>query len=207
MPEISVAVGRGAAIAGREQSPATTPRRTSEPSRWPGAPATGLPGPSRRDGVEPERAAHRRDRSSRSPRTGARWRERCGRSSAKESFALVLTSPLAGRARPASWRGSATRAVVEPDLEEWNYGEYEGLTPEQIDEKRPGWMIFRDGCPGGETPDADRRARRSRDRARRATATGDVALFAHGHVFRVLVARWIGLPPATASTSCSRRRR
>jgi broad specificity phosphatase PhoE len=113
---------------------------------------------------------------------------------AKESFALVLTSPL-GRARETSeLAGLGGRAVVDPDLREWNYGEYEGLTPQQIAEKRPGWLIFRDGCPGGETPEQIG-ARVDRLIARVHGVDGDVALFAHGHVFRVLGARWIGLPP------------
>ena len=112
---------------------------------------------------------------------------------AEESFPLVLTSPL-GRARETcELTGLGARAAVEPDLREWNYGEYEGLTPKQIDEKQPGWMIFRDGCPGGETP-AQVAARVDRVIARVRSVPGDVALFAHGHVFRVLVARWIGLP-------------
>jgi broad specificity phosphatase PhoE len=112
---------------------------------------------------------------------------------ADRSFALVLTSPL-GRARETSeLAGLAERAVIEPDLKEWNYGEYEGLTPQQIEQKRPGWQIFRDGCPGGETP-AQIGVRVDRVIATARAAPGDVALFAHGHVFRVLVARWIGLP-------------
>ena len=89
--------------------------------------------------------------------------------------------------------GLGDRAVVEPDLMEWNYGEYEGLTPTQIHETRPGWLVFRDGCPGGETPEQVG-ARVDRVIARARAAYGDVALFAHGHVLRVLVARWIGLP-------------
>jgi probable phosphoglycerate mutase len=112
---------------------------------------------------------------------------------AEESFPLVLTSPL-GRARETcELAGLGARAVVEPDLKEWNYGEYEGLTTTQIHAKRPGWMIFRDGCPSGERPEQVG-ARVDRVIARIRGAPGDVALFAHGHVFRVLVARWIGLP-------------
>ena len=113
---------------------------------------------------------------------------------AKPSFALVLTSPL-GRARETcELAGVGSQAAVEPDLVEWNYGEYEGLTPKQIHARRPGWMLFRDGCPGGETPEQVG-ARADRVIARVHTAPGHVALFAHGHIFRVLVARWIGLPP------------
>jgi broad specificity phosphatase PhoE len=115
---------------------------------------------------------------------------------AKKAFSLVLTSPL-GRARETcELAGVGNRAAVEPDLMEWNYGEYEGLTPRQIHAMRPGWMIFRDGCPGGEAPEQVG-ARADRVIARVRAAPGDVALFAHGHIFRVLVARWIGLP-ATA---------
>jgi broad specificity phosphatase PhoE len=92
--------------------------------------------------------------------------------------------------------GLGNTAVVEPDLVECNYGEYEGLTPKQIDEMAPGWLIFRDGCPAGEAPEqVGARVDRVIGRAR--AAQGDVALFAHGHVLRVLAARWIGLP-ATA---------
>jgi probable phosphoglycerate mutase len=76
---------------------------------------------------------------------------------------------------------------------EWNYGDYEGLTTAQIQQSRPGWLIFRDGCPGGETPEQVG-ARVDRVIARARAAYGDVALFAHGHLLRVLVARWIGLP-------------
>jgi broad specificity phosphatase PhoE len=113
---------------------------------------------------------------------------------AQESFASVLTSPL-GRAREtAELAGLGARAVVDPDLHEWNYGEYEGLTPQHIAAMRPGWLIFRDGCPGGESPEQIG-ARVDRVIARVREIDGDVALFAHGHVFRVLGARWIGLPP------------
>jgi probable phosphoglycerate mutase len=111
------------------------------------------------------------------------------------SFARVLTSPL-GRARETvELAGLGARAEVDPDLHEWKYGEYEGLTTEQITAKRPGWMIFRDGGPGGESPEQIG-ARVDRVIARVRAISGNVALFAHGHVFRVLVARWIGLPVA-----------
>lgn len=113
---------------------------------------------------------------------------------ANESFALVLTSPRRRARETSELAGLGARAAIDPDLVEWNYGEYEGLTLEQIHEKRPGWMIFRDGCPGGETP-AQIGARVDRLLSRVRDVAGDVALFAHGHVLRVLVARWIGLPP------------
>ena len=84
--------------------------------------------------------------------------------------------------------------MVDPDLVEWNYGIYEGMTSAQIHDQNPGWMVFRDGCPGGETPE-EVGARVDRVIARALAAGGDVALFAHGHVLRTLVARWIELPP------------
>ena len=114
---------------------------------------------------------------------------------AEQTFQLVLTSPLRRARDTCELAGLGARAAVEPDLHEWNYGEYEGLTSKQIHHKEPGWMLFRDGCPGGETP-AQIGARVDRVVARVRGTAGDVVLFAHGHVFRVLVARWIGLPPA-----------
>ena len=111
---------------------------------------------------------------------------------AKEGFALVLVSPLQRARETCTLAGLGDGAIIEPDLMEWNYGEYEGLTPKQIHETRPGWMIFRDGCPGGEAPEQVG-ARVDRVIARARATEGDVALFAHGHVLRVFVARWIGL--------------
>jgi probable phosphoglycerate mutase len=76
---------------------------------------------------------------------------------------------------------------------EWNYGDYEGLTSKQIRAQVPGWMLFSDGCPGGESPEqVGARVDRAIARVRR--VDGNVALFAHGHLFRVMGARWIGLP-------------
>jgi probable phosphoglycerate mutase len=116
----------------------------------------------------------------------------------RATFALVLTSPL-GRARETcALVGLAGRAEVDADLVEWNYGEYEGLTPKQIHARAPGWMIFRDGCPDGESP-AQVEARVDRVIARIRKIEGDVALFAHGHVFRVFAARWLGLPVTAGS--------
>jgi probable phosphoglycerate mutase len=83
-------------------------------------------------------------------------------------------------------------ATVEPDLIEWNYGEYEGLRTEEIRLTRPGWSVFRDGCPGGETPDQIG-ARADRVLSTIRATEGNVALFAHGHILRVLAARWINL--------------
>ena len=109
------------------------------------------------------------------------------------AFALVLVSPLQRARETCELAGVAASAVIDSDLMEWDYGTYEGLTPEQIHKQSPGWLIFRDGCPGGETPEQVG-ARTDRVIARARAAHGDVALFAHGHVLRVLVARWLGLP-------------
>jgi probable phosphoglycerate mutase len=113
---------------------------------------------------------------------------------AKENFRLVLVSPLQRARQTCDIAGLGDRAVVEPDLVEWNYGAYEGLTSRQIHKTSPDWMIFRDGCPGGETPDQVG-ARVDRVIARARAASGDVILFSHGHLLRTLGARWIGLAP------------
>jgi probable phosphoglycerate mutase len=84
--------------------------------------------------------------------------------------------------------------MVDPDLTEWRYGDYEGLTSRQIHEIAPGWLLFRDGAPGGETPQQVT-VRVDRVISRVRTVRGDVVVFAHGHVLRLLAARWIGLPP------------
>jgi broad specificity phosphatase PhoE len=115
---------------------------------------------------------------------------------ATERFALVLTSPLERARKTCELAGLGAHAEIDRDLMEWNYGEYEGLTPKQIDARAPGWMLFRDGCPGGETPE-QAGARVDRVIARARAVEGHVALFAHGHIFRVFAARWLGLP-ATA---------
>jgi probable phosphoglycerate mutase len=112
---------------------------------------------------------------------------------AKNAFGLVLCSPMQRARETCKLAGLGDKAVIEPDLVEWNYGEYEGLTTNQIHEGAPGWLLFRDGCPGGEMPEQVG-ARVDRVIARSQAVEGDVALFAHGHVLRTLVARWIGLP-------------
>jgi len=123
---------------------------------------------------------------------GRRLAERIRPVLAKEAFALVLVSPLQRARETCNLAGLGRTAIIDPDLVEWNYGEYEGLTPQQIHASAPGWLIFRDGCPGGETP-AEVGARVDRMIARARAVEGDVALFAHGHVLRVLVAGWLGL--------------
>jgi probable phosphoglycerate mutase len=115
---------------------------------------------------------------------------------AKENFTMILTSPLERARKTCELAGLGAHAEIDRDLMEWNYGEYEGLTPKQIDAQAPGWMLFRDGCPGGETPE-QAGARVDRVIARARAVEGHVALFAHGHIFRVFAARWLGLP-ATA---------
>jgi len=111
---------------------------------------------------------------------------------AKVTFSLVLTSPLQRARETCELAGLGQFANVEPNLIEWNYGEYEGLKTEQIRSTRPGWSVFRDGCPGGESPEqVGARADRVITKVR--TAAGNVALFGHGHFSRVLAARWINL--------------
>jgi len=123
---------------------------------------------------------------------------RLGPMLAEESFALVLVSPLRRARQTCELAGLGARATMDSDLCEWNYGEYEGLTPAQIRAQAPEWLIFRDGCPGGETP-AQAGARADRVIAKARASEGNIALFAHGHILRVLVARWIGLPVSGGS--------
>ena len=117
---------------------------------------------------------------------------------AKERFALILTSPLERARQTCELAGLGGCAEVDGDLMEWNYGEYEGITTKQIHAKTPGWLLFRDGCPGGESPEQVG-ARADRLIARVRAVGGHVALFAHGHIFRVFAARWIGLPATAGS--------
>jgi broad specificity phosphatase PhoE len=112
---------------------------------------------------------------------------------AKENFALVLTSPLQRARKTCELAGLGEGAQIDRNLMEWNYGSYEGLTPQQIHAKAPGWMLFRDGSPGGESPEQVG-VRVDRVIARVRAVEGNVALFAHGHIFRVFAARWLGLP-------------
>ena len=114
------------------------------------------------------------------------------------TFSLVLTSPMQRARETCALVGLGDRATIDDDLMEWRYGEYEGLTTKEIREKHPGWSIFADGCPGGESPEQIA-ARVDRVMARVRSVQGDVPLIAHGHLFRVFAARWLGLPPAAGS--------
>src|SRR5919198_678528 len=110
-------------------------------------------------------------------------------------FALVLTSPLSRARDTALLAGLGDRAEVDDDLLEWDYGEYEGITTPEIRGGRPDWYLWRDGCPGGESPEqVGARCDRVIERIR--GVPGDVALFAHGHVLRALGARWVEEPPS-----------
>ena len=111
------------------------------------------------------------------------------------SFAKVFTSPLKRVTRTCELAGFGTQAEIDRDLVEWNYGEYEGRLTADIHRERPDWQLFRDGCPGGESPSevgvrADRVVKRTR------AVEGDVLLFSSGHFLRVLAARWLGLDVA-----------
>ncbi len=110
------------------------------------------------------------------------------------SFAHVFTSPLQRARRTCELAGFGAEAEVDRDLLEWNYGDYEGLRTAEIHAKRPGWELFRDGCPGGESAgDVGARADRMVDRVR--ALQQDVLIFSSGHFLRVLAARWLGLEP------------
>lgn len=117
---------------------------------------------------------------------------------AAHKFEAVLVSPMRRARQTCELAGLGALATVDADLCEWNYGEYEGLTPAQIRATAPEWLIFRDGCPGGESP-MEVGARVDRLLARIRTIDGHAALFAHGHILRVLVCRWIGLPVSCGS--------
>jgi probable phosphoglycerate mutase len=110
-------------------------------------------------------------------------------------FAKVLTSPSQRARRTAELAGFGSQAEIDPDLAEWDYGQYEGRRTADILAENPGWFLFRDGCPGGETPDqvaarADRVVQRVR------AVHGNVAIFSSGHISRVFAARWLGLEAA-----------
>jgi broad specificity phosphatase PhoE len=117
-----------------------------------------------------------------------------GRYVGGRQFALVLTSPLQRARETCALAGYGDVAQIEPDLREWDYGDYEGRTTADIRKAEPGWFLWSDGVPNGETvEEVAARAEAVIDRAMK--AAGDVALFAHGHVLRILTACWLELPP------------
>ncbi len=113
---------------------------------------------------------------------------------AERSFALVLCSPLRRARETCELAGFGEAAEISEDLREWAYGEYEGMTTEEIRVQRPDWFLWRDGCPGGEAPE-EIGARADRVLERLRSVDGDAIAFAHGHILRVIGARWIDLPP------------
>jgi broad specificity phosphatase PhoE len=118
---------------------------------------------------------------------------------AGRTFGLVLTSPRM-RARDTAKLAGLTGTQVDEDLAEWNYGEYEGLTTQQIRDRDPGWTVWSGYTPGGESGDqVGARADRVLARVRPVLPSADVCLVGHGHMLRVLVARWLGLPPRDGS--------
>jgi probable phosphoglycerate mutase len=109
-------------------------------------------------------------------------------------FALVLVSPMSRARETCRLAGYADVAEVSPDLLEWDYGDYEGRSTPEIQKDRPGWSLWRDGVPNGESVEqVGTRVARLIERA--AQVQGDVAMFAHGHVLRIMTAVWLGLPP------------
>ena len=126
---------------------------------------------------------------------GERTARRLGERLRGLTFDLVLTSPLQRAARTCELAGFKSAAEVDKDLVEWDYGQYEGRRTAEILAERPGWELFRDGCPGGESPQqvsvrVDRVVKRVRQ------VSGDVLIFTSGHVMRVLAVRWLGLEPS-----------
>ncbi len=113
-------------------------------------------------------------------------------------FDRVFVSPLRRARQTCLLAGFSEQAICVAELTEWDYGDYEGLTTAEIRSKRPRWSLFRDGCPGGESVAAVG-ARADRVIARLRSMPGHVLIFGHGHFFRVLAARWVGLPPGDAS--------
>jgi len=125
---------------------------------------------------------------------GERNARRLGRRLSGLDFATVFTSPLQRAVRTCELAGFGAVAEVDPNLVEWNYGDYEGLRTVEIQAKRPGWQLFRDGCPGGESPtQVGERADHTVSRLRE--CKGSVLIFSSGHFLRVLAARWLGLEP------------
>jgi broad specificity phosphatase PhoE len=109
-------------------------------------------------------------------------------------FACVFTSPLQRASKTCELAGFGAVARVDPDLVEWDYGQFEGMVLKQVLKKQPGWELYRDGCPDGESPE-EVAARADRFVARARAIEGDVLAFSSGHIIRMIAARWLGLPP------------
>ncbi len=131
---------------------------------------------------------------------GERTARRLGERLQEITFARVFTSPLQRARQTCELAGFGAVAEIDPDLVEWDYGEYEGRRTAEILAERPGWLLFQDGCPGGETP-AQVAARADRVVRRVRAVNDNVLLFSSGHFLRVLAARWIGLEPSNNSRS------
>jgi probable phosphoglycerate mutase len=116
------------------------------------------------------------------------------------TFAKVFTSPLQRAHRTCQLAGFGAVAEVDPDLIEWNYGDYEGRRTAEIRAERPDWQLFKDGCPGGESPEQVA-ARADRVVSRVRAVNGNVLLFSSGHFIRVLAARWIGVDASVNARS------
>jgi len=114
-------------------------------------------------------------------------------------FAKAFTSPLQRARRTCELAGFGDQAEIDPDLVEWNYGKYEGRLTSDILKERPGWQLFRDRCPGGESPEQVA-ARADRVVSRVRQVSGDVLLFSSGHFLRVLAVRWIGIEPISGQS-------
>jgi len=112
-------------------------------------------------------------------------------------FSMVLSSPLQRALETCKLAGYGDVVQVDPNLQEWNYGDYEGRTTAEILKQRPGWSLFRDGVPNGESIE-QAAIRAEAVLARAMHAGGDVALFAHGHILRIMTACWLELPPSDA---------
>ena len=128
---------------------------------------------------------------------GERNARRLGKRLKGMTFAKVFTSPLQRASRTCELAGFGAVAETDPDLVEWDYGEYEGLRLNEILRTRPDWQLFRDGAPGGESP-GQISERADRVVARVRAAAGNVLLFSSGHFIRVLAARWLALSPGSA---------
>ena len=142
--------------------------------------------------------AHRHTSSTDLPLTplGERQAEALAPVLAGRRFVAVLSSPRR-RARDTAKRAGLTISAVDDDLAEWDYGDYEGVTTEEIHRDRPEWLLWTDGGPGGESPEqVEARIDRVVARLTPLVTEGDVAVVGHGHALRVLAARWIGLPVA-----------